>query len=213
MPRLLSITPKGRNAARVVLAFEGDAREPVEVVAEAWARARLAKGDEISDAQLAALVRDDAELRCRDTAWRLLGRRPRSRRELETALRQRKFDPAVIDATIARLVELGHLDDGAFARLFVSQRVQSGRSGPRLVRQELAARGVRGEQAAEALAPLESPADQAATARALLGKWNRRSKPEDHDKRRQAAAAFLMRRGFDSDVVWEAVAAVLGNRA
>ena len=57
-------------------------------------------------------------LSCHDRALRLLAVRPRSRRELETRLRSAGFDPERVAEELARLEEVGLLDDERFAQEF-----------------------------------------------------------------------------------------------
>ncbi|MCB2155496.1 regulatory protein RecX [bacterium] len=208
MPVIVSVKVKSKRTSRLLLSFD-DEREPLEVAGEVFALSRMAKGDGVNEEQLAKLLRDDLRFRCKQKAWGLLDRRMRSRKEMRTALFQRKFPADIVNEVIADLAEKGFLDDAAFARVFVEQRDARGQSGPRLVRQELAARGVAPEIAEKGIVNLGQSETQEAKARALLLKWNRRSKPEDPRKRRQAAAAYLMRRGFDSDIVWELVREII----
>ena len=208
MPRIVSVKVKSKRTGRLILGFEPE-REPMEVGGEVWAFSRLAKGDEVSEERLDKLRYEDEVHRCKQRAWGLLDRRMRSRKELTQALRQRRFAKEIIDRIVGELSERGFLDDATFARVFVEERDARGRSGPRLIRQELAARGVAPEIADRALEGLDKSDTQEEKARALLQKWNRRSKPEDPHKRRQAAAAFLMRRGFDSEIVWELVREII----
>ena len=207
-----AIKPVKRRKDRVLVEFE-DGREPVELAAEVCAAAGVASARPATEEEIAGWLREDELWRCRQRAWALLAYRPRSREELRRALRQRKFPAPTVDSIIAALEEKGHLDDAAFARLVVEQADTSGRAGPRLVRQRLAQKGVRGRTADEALQPLEESENQEAKARRLLLKWNQRPKPEDPAKRRQTAAGFLMRRGFDPDVTWEVVREVLGGES
>ncbi len=208
--RIVSIRQKSSRSARLVLAFDPE-RASLELAPDVVAEARLAPGDQIDEERISELIARDTLIRCRERAWALLARKPRSRTELRRALLQRKFPAKTIDATLDRIEELGHLDDANFARQFVDQHAMTGKSGPRLVREQLAAKGVAREVVEKAVAPLNDREHQEANARTLLEKWNRRSKPEDLRKRQQAAAGWLMRRGFDPDIVWELVREVVGG--
>ncbi|MDK2972225.1 MAG: regulatory protein [Candidatus Sumerlaeota bacterium] len=213
--RLLTVKLKSKRTGRVLLTFDNGAGpdDPVELelAGEVYATSGLGTGDSVTEQRLETLKADDQRHLCRQRAWSLLAHRPRSREELRRALRQRKFPAHLVDALITDLAAKGYLDDEAYARLAVDQAKTSGRNGPRLLRQKLAQKGIRGDLADAALTPVEDPEHQRTAARALLIKWNRRSKPAEPDKRRQAAAAFLLRRGFDADIVWDLVREVLGE--
>jgi len=165
----------------------------------------------IDERRLSAIVRGDQLRRCRVRAWDRLSRRPHSRAELRRALRGARFAAEVVEEVLDRIASMGYLDDSAYARQMVEARVDGAREGPLLVRQKLIQRGVPREIIEEAIAPAEDPQHQGEAARALLEKWNRRSEPKDPRKRRQAAAAYLARRGFESEIVWEVVEQVLTN--
>ncbi len=210
MPTIDTIKPKNRRRERFILEFR-DSREPVELDAEVLARACLAEGREIAERELAALLAEDERQRCRTRAWSLLSHRQRTRAELRRALRKRKFPADVVDGVLARIEELGHLNDQSYAAEFASQYAASGKAGPLLVKQKLQARGVDAAIIEQALDPVRDGDTQKRSALALLEKWNRRPKPDDPQKRRVAAASFLARRGFDGDIVWDAVRTVLGD--
>ncbi len=184
--------------------FDDDA-PALELSEETVLAEGLFSGMEVDHGHLAAVVRGDQARRCRARAWDRLSRRPHSRAELKRALRGARFPADVVEEVLERIAGMGYLDDAAYAKQVVEARVQGARERPLLVRQKLAQRGVAREVIDEVMAPAEDPAHQAESARALLEKWSRRSEPSDPRKRRQAAAAYLARRGFDPDIVWEAV--------
>ncbi len=188
-----------------------DDTPPLELAEESVFAEALSVGMSVDASRLAALQHADQLRRCRARAWDRLSRRPHSRAEMRRALRNARFPANVVDEVLDRIAQMGYLDDKAYARQIVEARVQRAREGPLLVRQKLAQRGVAREIIDEAIAPAEDPAHQAEAARALLEKWNRRSQPADPRKRRQAAAAFLARRGFDSEIVWETVATIINT--
>ncbi|MBI5153846.1 RecX family transcriptional regulator [Candidatus Poribacteria bacterium] len=207
MPIIQTIKSKGSRSTRRIIKLAG-VEAPVELDSEVLARTALAEGQNLADERLAELIREDQQLLCRRRAWALLARRPYGQAELVRALR-RAFPAEVAHETAASLADAGHLDDRASARLYASQTLGAGTKGPRLVRQQLRVRGIKREDIEAAVQPLEDAESQRAAARALLLKWNRRSKPEELHKRAQAAAGHLLRRGFDPELVWELVREVV----
>jgi len=203
MPRVVSLKANKRTRAVTITFDEGPA---LELHHDTAAEFSLHEGDELDETRLQEIVRRDGAVRCRAAAWRLLSIRPRSRRELETALRQRRFLRTDIEAVLTDLGERQFVDDSEFARQFVENRVRR-RQGGRLIAQELRHKGVADADARPHLEGARDSDRDRETMRELLTRWNRRSKPEDPRKRAAAAAAFLARRGFDSQLVWEAVRA------
>ncbi len=202
MRKILRITPHKRNKLLVVIEF--DDGSTAELHGESVAKKRLKPDTVLEDAAWEQVQRDDQRERCRQQAWKLLSIRLRSRKELEQGLRQRKYPAGIIEPILEELATKGFLDDAAFAKQFAQERTAR-RHGPRLVEQELKARGITREAAQRSVESASDATRQRIDARALLEKWNRRSKPEDPRKRAQAAAAFLMRRGYESEIVWDIV--------
>ena len=77
-----------------------------------------------------------------DAAAAFLAVRPRSMAETRRRLCHLGYPPALVDAVVARLVELGYLDDAAFARAWVESRDRARPRGSTALRQELQRAGV-----------------------------------------------------------------------
>ena len=144
-----------------------------------------------------------------------LGARPRTRWEIERRLRRAGADESVISETAERLVELGYLDDAAFARWWGEQRDRHAPRGSRMIEAELRQHGVprdvvaayRAEHAAPARRPEDEavPASEAERAADALERHLRgRALPVD-PKAVQRIGMFLMRRGFDPETVRAAI--------
>jgi len=146
-----------------------------------------------------------------DVAVRYLATRPRTEWEVERRLRRAGIDEAEVVATIGRLIDLGYLDDAAFARWWGEQRDRHSPRGRRMIEAELRQRGVphsvvegyRSEHAAPDRAPedegLPGSEDERAT-EALARHLRGRPMPDD-PKAIQRVGMYLVRRGFDADTV------------
>jgi regulatory protein len=129
-----------------------------------------------------------------DLAVRLLGLRPHSELELRQKLRRKGCGTAAIDDALARARRLGYLDDASFARALVAHRSRT--RGPAVVAAELAAKGINRGLARDALGVVDH-ASQVEAARRLAS----RSSHAD----REVVAARLLRRGFATNVIREAL--------
>jgi regulatory protein len=152
-----------------------------------------------------------------EIALRFLGSRPRTRHEIEQRLRRAAVDATTAEAVIGRLIELGYLDDAAFARWWGEQRDRHAPRGRRRIEAELRQHGVprevieafRDEHAAPERAPEDEalPGTELDRARDALERHLRgRSMPDDA-KAVQRIGMFLMRRGFDPEIVRSAIRA------
>ena len=141
-------------------------------------------------------------------AARFLEVRPRSISEVRRRLTSAGYRSALVDGAIARLTDLGILDDEAFARAWVESRDRARPRGERALRQELALKGVGREIVDGILAERRSAAREAqasepdeAAARALIDRNARAlERVVDLRARRQKAYALLARNGFDPDI-------------
>lgn len=209
MGKITKLARKGPRSPCYLVAVDGG--DEVELLADTVIQFRLGPGDEVARGRWDEIRSADAAARCWNSAVRLISHRQRSRSELRRALAQRRFDPGHVDAAMERAEQAGLLDDARFAQVWVEGRTAGGRTGPRLVAQELKARGVDPEIVAHAVKPLESRDGQRESALRLLRKWERTHRKGDLDKRRSSAAGYLMRRGFESEIVWDLVREVLGE--
>jgi len=161
-----------------------------------------------------------------NAAARFLELRSRSVDEVRHHLTKDSYPPALVETSIARLLEIGILDDDVFARLWVESRDRSKPRGTSALRRELALRGVDREtveavlderkEAAEAepddrdMDAAPGNADEAAATRLLAKSRTALLRIADPRARRSRAYAILARNGFDPDVCREVSARVAG---
>jgi regulatory protein len=155
-----------------------------------------------------------------DAAARFLEVRPRSVDEVRRRLREAGYRGELVDGAIARLVDLGMLDDEAFARAWVESRDRARPRGERALRSELRRKGVADAIAADVLREREAPplgagqtgdgetassADDVAAMVLLARRGAAAARETDLRKRRAKAYGLLARHGFDPDVASRAV--------
>jgi regulatory protein len=147
-----------------------------------------------------------------EAALRFLEARARSETEVRRRLTSAGYRVELVDGAVARLSELGILDDEAFARAWVESRDRARPRGERALRRELQLKGVERQVLDEVLEDRRAGGEDGSdvdleAARALLAR-NARSleRVADPRARRQRAYALLARNGFDPDVCREASA-------
>ncbi len=136
-----------------------------------------------------------------ELAVRALSRREMTIAEVRDRLVQREADPAEIEETIERLVELGQLDDERYASLFSQDKRELSGWGPTRIREALIEKGV-ARAIADAAAGGETHDELAERAADLL---DRRNDDLEDDSGRGRALAFLARRGYELEVAYAAV--------
>ena len=149
-----------------------------------------------------------------EAAARFLEARARSIGEVRRRLTSAGYRPDLVEGAIARLGELGMLDDEAFARAWVESRDRARPRGERALADELRLRGVdrtviaaaldERREASAATEPdddeIAPSADEAAATRLLERNSRLLARVADPRARRQRAYALLARNGFDPGV-------------
>ena len=129
-----------------------------------------------------------------------LRRRERGTAELAEWLAARGFAQADVGTAIARLTEVGELDDLRFATGFAEDKRELRGWGPERIREVLTGRGI-ARELIDAVLGVDGHAEQLARAEALLV----RRGPPSNDSERAKALAYLARRGYDLELSYEAI--------
>jgi regulatory protein len=128
--------------------------------------------------------------------------------EVRAVLAEHGLDDAEIDEWIERYERLGYLDDARLAeQLTHSHGTRRGR-GSSAILHELERRGIGGDVARAAVDGLD-PEAEIVNATAVAERRARQLTGLDHATAERRLTAFLMRRGYPSSVVREAVTAAL----
>lgn len=131
--------------------------------------------------------------------------RLRSQREAVQMFLRKGVDEATAEALTKEFARLGIVDDAAAAEAVIHGVLRQGPAGKRLLEQKLRQRGVDRDAASHALSVAMEDRDIEADAQALASKRAAKM-PHTLDSAAQVRriAGFLMRRGFDSQIAWEA---------
>jgi regulatory protein len=133
--------------------------------------------------------------------------RARTRKELSDKLAAKGVPAEIGSRLLDRFEEVGLVDDGAFARTWVSQRQSaSGGKGlaPRALAQELRRKGIDDETAREALDEID-PADEEAAARELVRRKLRTLTRVDDQTATRRLVGMLARKGYASGLAFSVV--------
>jgi regulatory protein len=131
----------------------------------------------------------------------LLRVRPRSVAEARQRLSEKGFGTEAIDATIRRAMDADQLDDAAFAKLWVRDRMWHHPISRAAVRQELRDKGISQELIERTLLAEYSPAREMQLAAELAEARIHKLRGLDPETRRNRAVAYLSRRGFPRDLI------------
>ena len=136
----------------------------------------------------------------------ILSRRDRSEAELALKLRHKGVGEDEIQTVVARLRELGYLNDRRLAERIAESALADGRmAGPRLGR-ELLRRGIPRDLAAEAMARASEGYDSREAVRELLAAKFPSFDPSVADPReKRRVVGWFQRRGYPLSAILEAL--------
>ena len=200
--------PRRPGAVRIGL----DGRAWGAVALEAVERLGLAEGARLDGPALADLeIAADEEAAFR-AALRHLGRRGFAAADLTRRVERKGHARPAVASAVARLLEMGLLDDAAFARQYVESRSARGR-GPSRLRRDLLALGVPDRHIDRALAAQwPGGADLTQLVRPLAERRVRQLGALPKPVLRRRVLAYLARRGYSGSEVGKVVADLVATR-
>lgn len=160
----------------------------------------LFKGTEVDEAFFREVLVAEEKHKAYLGALRYLGIRPRTQSQLHAYLLEKGFLPEVADEVCERCRKEGYIDDKAFARQWVDERLRLKPRSPYMLRIELQQRGVDKGIVDEAVRAV-SREDELTAARALIEKKVRRLTGAPDAAEERKLLSMLLRKGFSHGVV------------
>jgi regulatory protein len=162
----------------------------------------LNPGLELSALQHDALVLADERKRAARQVFLWLDRRPRTRHDLKTRLRNHEYSAASIETVLDQFETEGLVNDRDFAERWGRERLRNRPVGPHWLRGRLLKEGIDSDVVHEVVSGLYAEFEEAGLALRALG---RKRFDCTEEKGRQRANRFLRSRGFSVSAVIEAI--------
>ena len=140
-------------------------------------------------------------------AYRYLNRRERTEAEMRVHLGRAGATLDDVERAVAALIDQGYLDDGRLVRLLVQDKREFEEWGNDRIRRALVARGVDPDLIEDALTEHHGGRAGGEMERALSLLRRRFPSPAGGRRERERALGVLLRKGYDTDVALEAIAA------
>jgi len=137
-------------------------------------------------------------------AFLLLKFRLRSEKELAMRLRRKKFPENIIARVIGSLKDKNFLDDRVFAQAWVKSRINSS-YGPVRIREELRLKGLDDQAIEDSLNQIKTGYTEKEAAIRLAKQKLAKQNPLKPQKAKARVYAYLMRRGFNPEIINEVV--------
>jgi regulatory protein len=208
MPHITALRVASSRKQTVEIELDGKAWRIVD--AEVVVRFALKAGDALEKDDLKRIEREDAYVTARRRAVNFCVTRPRTEREATRRLEEGRLESEIVQRVLADLREQGLLQDAEAAQLAARKGRRAG-IGPRRVEADLRARGIAGETLDEAVESLRDPDWQRSEAAAIAAKRRSRLSGRPLPEQRRKIGDYLLRRGFDREIVSEVLTEVLGS--
>jgi len=130
---------------------------------------------------------------------RLLTNAPKSRQQLDDALRRRNCPPDVAEAVLNRMEQVGLVDDTAYAQMFVRSQQATRGLATRALAQGLRRKGIDDQTARDVLDDVD-PHLEEEQARGLVAKRLPRLHGLDRVVQTRRLAGLLARKGYGSEL-------------
>jgi regulatory protein len=138
-----------------------------------------------------------------DSSLKILALRDHSEAELRRKLAGKGYEEQGIEESVARLKELGYLDDLRFARFFASSSLRNGRGYGGRLKMELARRGVDAGIVSDVLAELSAEYDERELLAQLIERRYAGFDPASaSEKEKRKVVGYLQRRGFSLSAIF-----------
>ncbi|MFQ5568385.1 MAG: RecX family transcriptional regulator [Rhodothermales bacterium] len=198
--RITRLVGQKRDPQRVSVFVEGEFALGVHV--DLVVEFGLHKGQVLSVEQQQQIIEADQVRKANRVALDYLGYRARTEQEVRRKLVRSGFGESMAEQTVARLRDLGYLDDASYARTYAEARFRNRRYGPQRLRNDLLRRGVARSVIDTTLDALFNQEDMLEAARVHAEKrWLRLATEGDPFKRRKKLSEYLLRRGFSYDTI------------
>jgi regulatory protein len=152
----------------------------------------------------------DPEQVARSILLRRLSSAPRTRAELSSDLGKRGIPVDVAERVLNRFVDVGLIDDDAYARSWAESRQRTKGSARSVLRQELRAKGIAETAIVDALDGIDDDAERE-RARGLVEAKLRSMARLEPVVRERRLVSMLMRRGYHQSVALGVVREILGD--
>ena len=139
--------------------------------------------------------------KAKNYAYRLLGFRARSEKELKSKISGKGYSRKITDRVVNDLSDEGLVDDKKFAADWIRTRLEYNPRSLSAIKYELLARGIDEDIAEKQLGDIALDFDEKEIVRGLIMKRMSIVVGLDKQKAKQRLYNFLKRRGFSSEII------------
>ncbi len=168
---------------------------------------KLKENTNLTEKKYNEIIENSIYLKAKDTAFKYLGYKARTKYEVQQKLIEKEFPTEIIDRTINLLEQYGYIDDANYSKKFISEKINYRGYGKHRIKYELKQKRV-DEEIIDALL-IDTYDDELEKAIKLASK-KIKNKNIDY-KEKQKVIAYLQRRGYSFDIIKESIDSVLNE--
>ncbi len=192
----------------VIVTFDND--EKLRLHYEVAVKCSLRKNDELSDEKLKSIQKTEDLFNLKNSAFRLISRRPHSSYELKTKLLKKKFNKEDISEIIHDFNSKGYLSDKDFAERFIDEGIKK-KKGLMKIKSELFSKGISRAIIEQLFNKFDDDKSITENAKLLAQKkletFN--YKKYDANQKKQKLYSYLNNKGYSSDIIKQVVDEIL----
>ncbi|MGI5908545.1 MAG: regulatory protein RecX [Christensenellales bacterium] len=204
MPKITGLVALCGVKGRVRVYIDGE--HAITVAQKNAARMGLRVGQAADREAIMRAVGEDEKNRAQRSALYYLGRAERSRAQVVRHLEAREYAPEIVNSVMDKVDAYGYVDDARYARMLAEDRTRLRGKSRRAVRQEMREKGLDAATIEDAMA-LYGDRDEMENAVHIVRKYYERNRGDRESFERKAGAA-LYRRGYEWEVIRDALRAV-----
>ncbi|KUG26216.1 regulatory protein recx [hydrocarbon metagenome] len=199
--RILSLVKKNNY---VTVTFDND--EKLRLHYEVAVKCGLRKNDELSEEEIKSIQKTEEKFNLKNSALRLISRRPHSSFELRVKLQKKNFNKDGISEIIKDFLAKGYLSDNDFAERFIDEGIKK-KKGLMKIKAELFSKGVSREIVDSVLLKFDDVPLLSSNAKLLaLKKINSLNHKELAPQQiKQKLYSYLGGKGYSSEIIREVI--------
>ncbi len=154
---------------------------------------------------------DDIYDKAKNYAYRVLGYRARSEKELRNKILEKGYSRKATNSVIAELKREGLINDKKFGQHWIKTRLENNARSLLVIKRELLLKGIDKEIVESLLDDFNQDFDEEKVVRRLIDSRMRVVRGLDPEKVKHRLYGFLKRRGFSSQIILKILSDVLNE--
>ena len=209
MPKITKIEQQKKNKDRVSVYIDDEFAFGIHK--DILVEFNVYVGMNLEDDYIKDILKREEQKKANDYALNLLSYRARSEKEIYDKLKGKGYEDSIINATINMLRRYNFINDVEYAKMFVREKMNLSKNGSYKIKQKLYLKGINRDIIDNVMEELIDEEDEFEKALAIAEKKVQSyGNIEDYKKYRKLND-FLLRRGFDYDIVSKVIT-TLRNR-